>query len=228
MIKVQRLILTIFLSTLSFQGFGQEIVIINDKDGYVNVRENADIKSKIIGKQYEDDIFYSVKSKDNDWYEVYLENGATGYVHGSRIIPLSNLQKLNTKAVHWKDEVLTFQNDTLFFQIQVAKFEPSKHQIKNNNGYPERIDNHEMHGTFGNLPKIEFGSIKLVVRSKDIVLPKEQFNDCYEIDLSRMWLYSDKKGRLFISSTNSDGAGGYEAIWVIKNNKYLKREILVP
>jgi len=225
---MQGLIPIIFLTTLSFQGFGQEIVIINDKDGYVNVRENADGKSKIIGKKYEDDIFYSIKSKDNDWYEVYIENGATGYIHSSRIMPLSNLQKLNTKSVHWKDEVLTFQNDTLFFEIRLAKFVPSKHLIKNKNEYPESIDNHEMHGTFGNLPKVEFVSIKLVVRSKDIPLPKEQFNDCYEIDLSRMRLYSDKKGRLFIASSNSDGAGGYDAIWVVKNNKYLKREILVP
>jgi hypothetical protein len=217
-----------FLFLVYFPGFGQDIAIINDKDGYTNVRENTSTQSKIIGKKIENDVFYCIISKDSDWYEVSLESGTMGYIHKSRITPLSSLQKLNNKKANWRDEQLTIKNDTLMFQIQLRKFDSTKHQIKRGEkNYPITIDNHEMHGTFGNLPKVEISFIKLFIRSKEIVLPKEQLSDCYEIDLSRLALYADKKGRLFIFTSNSDGAGGYEAIWIIKNNKFQKREILV-
>jgi uncharacterized protein YgiM (DUF1202 family) len=99
-----------FLFLISFRGFGQDVSIINDKDGHVNVRESTSAQSKIIGKMYENDVFYCILSKDSNWCEVYMDNGATGYIHKTRITRLSDLQKLNANKGSWRDEQLTINN----------------------------------------------------------------------------------------------------------------------
>ena len=64
----------------------QEIFTISDPDGYTNVREGKNSKSKILFKISEGDEFH-IKSKDTDWWEIEF-NDKTGFVHKSRIIPV--------------------------------------------------------------------------------------------------------------------------------------------
>jgi len=62
--------------------YSQEKAIINDPDGYTNVR-NAPA-GKVIDKIYEYEIF-TIQSKEGNWWSVKLFNGTTGYVHSSRV-----------------------------------------------------------------------------------------------------------------------------------------------
>ena len=64
----------------------QEVFTISDPDGYTNVREEKNSKSKILFKINEGEEFY-IKSKDTDWWEIEF-NGKSGFVHKSRIIPV--------------------------------------------------------------------------------------------------------------------------------------------
>lgn len=66
----------------------QEIFTINDPDGYTNVREEKNSKSKILFKINEGEEF-KVLSKKGDWWEIEF-NEKTGFVHKSRIIPVEN------------------------------------------------------------------------------------------------------------------------------------------
>ncbi len=66
----------------------QEVFTINDPDGYTNVREEKNNKSKILFKINEGDEF-KVISKKSDWWEIEF-NDKTGFVHKSRIISVEN------------------------------------------------------------------------------------------------------------------------------------------
>ncbi|HEY0653226.1 MAG TPA: SH3 domain-containing protein [Chryseosolibacter sp.] len=59
--------------------------IINDKDGYSNVREAPDSKSKVIAKLLTNMKFRFFESSKTDWWQIETERGTTGYVHKSRI-----------------------------------------------------------------------------------------------------------------------------------------------
>ena len=62
--------------------------IINDIDGYTNIRELPNIKSKIIGKINKDEIFLFFPTNLTDWWQVkrFDTNQIIGYIHKSKII----------------------------------------------------------------------------------------------------------------------------------------------
>jgi hypothetical protein len=62
---------------------------INDKDGYVNIRETKFGKSKVVGRIKNNDFFYYIPNSENDWWEVSKEDNyrkTQGFVHKSRIL----------------------------------------------------------------------------------------------------------------------------------------------
>lgn len=81
-------LLTAVLSLqLSFAQFAKVV----DKDGYVNVRENADAKSKITGKINSDEIVYIFESDPThkNWANV-----SNGYIYNSRLKYIESYQKV--------------------------------------------------------------------------------------------------------------------------------------
>ena len=69
--------------------------IINDADGYVNIREKADGKSKIVGKLKAGELFYFTPESFSDWYRVYRneEQPCLGFIHKSRITVFKDFPK---------------------------------------------------------------------------------------------------------------------------------------
>ncbi len=72
---------------LSFAQFAKVI----DKDGYVNIRENADANSLVVGKINSDDIVYIFESDPahKNWANV-----SNGYVHNSRLKYIESYQTI--------------------------------------------------------------------------------------------------------------------------------------
>jgi len=62
--------------------YSQDKAIINDPDGYTNVRNEP--AGKVIDKIYQYEIF-TLQPKEGSWWSVKLFNGTTGYVHSSRV-----------------------------------------------------------------------------------------------------------------------------------------------
>lgn len=242
------------LALLSTNLRGQGEAIIDDKDGYVNIRQSPNLNSKIIGRIYSEDIFFFNKIEGNDdWYmvdyggqipklikdmkpdqkdyytkELNCKNNyveVEGYVHKSHVIPLSSLLRLNPNNYKPNRENITVKNDTLLFEISVGNFDSTKHKIeKSENGCAHKIDGFQPMGLLTKLPKMETKYIKLKIRSEDIVIPKTEFSFLYELDLNRLSLLVDKKGVLYIEAGGSDGYAGYSVWWIIKNGKYLTNE----
>ena len=61
--------------------------IINDPDGYVNVRKEPNKNSEIVAKISTNEIFFFTLMPETDWYPVYFQKStlSVGYIHKSRI-----------------------------------------------------------------------------------------------------------------------------------------------
>lgn len=76
--------------------------IINDKDGYTNVREAPSNEAKVIDKITDKEYFYYVPNSHNDWLQVSRKDDiktVIGYVHKSRILKYSAMPNEIQKKV---------------------------------------------------------------------------------------------------------------------------------
>ncbi len=75
---MKRTFYTIILVLMISNTFGQ-IAIINDPDGWTNVRTKPDAKSQVIHKVFENEVFwcdYSIKDTEQEWVLVYIPKDA--------------------------------------------------------------------------------------------------------------------------------------------------------
>lgn len=73
-------------------------------------------------------------------------------------------------------------------------------------------------------PKKEYKSIKIEINKIKIELPKVALRNLFEPNLYNSKAnYNEKEDILYIHSSNSDGAGSYEVIWIIEKIKYKSR-----
>lgn len=75
--------------------------IINDPDGYTNIREKPDKNSVIAGKFTKNEIFYYTPISDTEWWPVYKTEAAKqlGYIYKDKILEYAKFpQKLKDKV----------------------------------------------------------------------------------------------------------------------------------
>lgn len=77
--------------------------IINDPDGYVNIREKPSLNSKIKGKIRKNQIFFYFPIWGTKWCKIYLRWGGpcVGYIYKDRILPYEKCPpKIQEKMEH--------------------------------------------------------------------------------------------------------------------------------
>lgn len=67
----------------------QEIKILNTGTGYLNVRQENNVKSAVVAKVKPDEIFEYTK-KEGEWYEIKLKDGTVGWVNEKYVEVLEN------------------------------------------------------------------------------------------------------------------------------------------
>lgn len=70
------------LNTSTFADFG----LISDKDGYVNLREEMKLNSKVIGRVSNNEVISCIlEKKSSKFCFVNLDNGKEGYIYKDRV-----------------------------------------------------------------------------------------------------------------------------------------------
>jgi uncharacterized protein YgiM (DUF1202 family) len=64
---------------------GEIKAVINDPDGYTNVRFGQGTSYEIIARINEGEVFYTIPQGNSNWWPVRTFEGKYGYVHRSRI-----------------------------------------------------------------------------------------------------------------------------------------------
>ncbi len=218
-------LLCIILSRIN--AFAQ-FAVIKDNDGYVNVRSEAS-KGNNISDQLKNGFVVYCFEPEKNWINIdYSKNNKdlSGYLYKDRVKYLSDFEKIplvketKTKVIFQKGD-LTISIESKSFESNTAKLIFSKDK-----SFLEKINGKQFWGTDGGIPKTAFKTITVAIGTKTIELPKNAFEDLFEPNLSSTRINYDKSSdTLYISSTNSDGAGSYELVWIIEKGQYKERKV---
>ncbi|NML37615.1 SH3 domain-containing protein [Chitinophaga sp. G-6-1-13] len=205
--------------------------IIQDKDGYTNVREGAGISRKIADKVANGEIVYTWE-KQGEWFDInYRRNGEIqgGFVHNSRIKMIDSFDKIKVRQESTTNMV--FQQDSVTVMFTTRPFVEKAHQIghsKTDDGYPivDKIDGKQFYGCDGGLPSREYNTFTIQIGNRAVVVPDKAIRDLYQPNPELTTVYYDRKNdRLYIAATNSDGAGSYEVLLQFDRGVYTRRAI---
>jgi len=216
-----------FYSQTTFGQFG----IISDKDGFVNVRKSPNINSKVIDNLTNGQIVYCLEA-EGEWRPTdydFIRHEKSGYVHNSRIKFIEEFDNVPYSRI--TDSTVIFKKDSIKLFATKTKFNPKNNKLqyhkgdvsKNEMSYLEKINGKEIWGTDGYIPKNKYGQFTLTYGKEKTNLP---IDNLFEPNLDYTKVNIDTKtNTIYISASNSDGAGGYEVLWIIVNGK-LKQRIL--
>ncbi|MCK8143404.1 hypothetical protein MW871_16045 [Flavobacterium sp. I-SCBP12n] len=216
-----------FLLILNFNFCFSQFGIVNDLDGFVNVRNSTKIGNNITDKLENGFIVYYFEPEGN-WINIdYKKNGKelNGYIYKDRIKYITDFKNLTLKSN--LGGKATLENGSIIVEIIETKFIKENHKLKfykNEKTQLEKIDDKQVFGIDGNIPKREYKSINIEIDEIEIDLPNIALKNLYEPTLyNSKASYDENNDILYIFSSNSDGAGSYEIIWVIEKKKYKYR-----
>lgn len=248
--KVISCILLIFIS-INVKG---QLAIINDRDGYTNIRESEKPDSRIIGRVFNDDIFLydnedtksqmvfiaycpdikTLEARKKEYYakQLFLKKDFLyfqGYINRSRLCPIKDMKSipLNKETRIISNNSLSIINDSIQFSLKIAPFIEANHIIhRDSSGIVDEIDKRQPCGVDGELPKLEIAEFKLNINGTVVYIPKDYYLDLYNVGINSLKIYFDTRNNIIIyMPDNSDGSGGFSVAWLIKDRKFLKRYV---
>lgn len=210
--------------------FAQEeaFAVINDKDGYVNVRKGKSAQSKVLKRLNNKTIVFAYnydKATDGNWIytdeEGYIYNDRVKWIHKFPIIA-KGIAKGNT---------IVFEGKEIQVVLTSGKFDKSKHSFEYFNDSPtgiEVIDDELPYGTDGKMPTTEYRSIEVNIHGKRVSLPKDAYSDLYEPTFltDHNSVYYDKESDiLYIVANNNYAERPYKVCWQIEKGVYKGRKV---
>lgn len=135
-----------------------QFAIVNDSDGYVNVRSSAKIANNISDKLDNGFVVYSFEPEGN-WVNVdYQKNGKDlhGYIYKDKIKEITQFKNIPLKSNSNGKAILA--DKTFKIEITETNFIKAKHKFKfldNDSDIVIKIDNLGIYGTDGGIPKRE-------------------------------------------------------------------------
>ena len=210
---------------------GGAFAVINDKDGYVNVRKEKSVHSKVL-KKLDNNTLIFVLEYDKAYYGNWIYADNEGYIYNDRVKWIEKLPKI-AKGIT-KGNTIVFEGKEIQVTLSTEKFDKSKHSFKYHKEYRdiiEKIDGKPFWGTDGNMPKREYKSIEVKIRGKQVSIPKSAYGDLYESYLYTEFnsVHYDKDNDiLYIVALNGDGAGAYMVCWQIEKGVYKGRKVGIP
>ena len=210
--------------------FAQEeaFAVINDKDGYVNVRKGKSAQSKVLKRLNNKTIVFAYnydKATDGNWIytdeEGYIYNDRVKWIHKFPIIA-KGIAKGNT---------IVFEGKEIQVVLTSGKFDKSKHSFEYFKDSPtgiEVIDDELPYGTDGKMPTTEYRSIEVNIHGKLVSLPKDAYSDLYEPTFltDHNSVYYDKESDiLYIVANNNYAERPYKVCWQIEKGVYKGRKV---
>ncbi|NIG55479.1 SH3 domain-containing protein [Chitinophaga sp. Cy-1792] len=205
-----------------------DFAVVADKDGYVNVRQRPGADKPVKDKLYNGDVVFVMGGEGNsDWWEIDYsrkkDDNGNGYVHKSRLKMIAGMPA--GKATYKSLDSLVLQLGNIKVVIVRIPFVAARHKLHySNQRQLDRIDGLDFWGTDGGLPQTAYKAITIITGKKEYKLPAAALQSLFNPSLHMVAIHEDAAAeRLYVSSYNSDGAGGYTVLWCIEHGKYLFR-----
>jgi hypothetical protein len=198
-----------------------------DSDGYTNLREKPNSKSKIVDKVYKYEVFCFIGIEcddnlanydDSNWIPVSTDQKG-GYIYRKNILRLDKLhslkvkQKINNNSV--TQGILINANDTLSVVMHMKPFDKDKHELKITNDYDGEhvwyIDGKDFYGTGHRMPVREIKTIEILCKGIKTVLPNEKTKKFY--NPHTMCVRIGQSGELYLNICGGGDENQY-SVWV--------------
>lgn len=226
---MKNIVAIIFLLLISNLSFSQEFEfgIIQDEDGFSNVRKAPTLKSEIVGTIKTNELIFVFDNEaNNDWFNI-KSSKISGFVNKSRIKHLTDF--LEVDPSNQSENNIRFKSSNFSIDIFSEKFNRKKYSIswEAKGGYIKLIDGGIFYGTDGEIPKSVIKSIILKINEKIISVNNNQLKDLFEPNFDNTQVFYDKSTQtIYLTMHNSDGAGAYSVAWIFKPNQLPKRFVL--
>ncbi|MCU4427052.1 SH3 domain-containing protein [Acinetobacter pittii] len=210
----------------SYADFG----FIQDKDGYVNVRENSSLTSKVTSKLNNNEIVSCVMDERvNNFCLVNASNGITGFVYKNRINNFSSYTSI--KLSQYSKEKAVYNDKNIIVEVYAKKAILDPKLYKTFKGEYKYFNNKKFFGTDGTLPNNDFLQLdKIIVKSKDkkIEIGKNNIEqyffpkngiDSNKNELADFKIYYLNNNIFILNTFNNGGAAAYNIVLNIKIGK---------
>ncbi len=208
-----------------------------DKDGYTNIREEPNSKSKIVGKVLKNQIFYliddtldglgendDIPKETADWILISTEwwnpNRYSGYIYKKYAYPLSDMTIL--KGDGFGKSIITCSNKDIKVTMITQPFVKGNHTISEE---PFNVDGRHPYGIDGLIQHLhrEIKQIEVVFKGKQFILSKDKIANYY--NPNSMDVYIGPNEELYIRISGGDGAGGYSVYLSVVNGKIVSTSL---
>ncbi|MFD2910099.1 hypothetical protein ACFSX9_15320 [Flavobacterium ardleyense] len=227
---MRKLIVFFTFITSLFNTYGQSLdfAIINDKDGFVHVRNSKQLINDNIIDKLDNGFVINYFERDGLWIAIrYEKNDAeiSGFILRDRLRDFTSFQEVQGRSEKSNEYKLFNRNVEIVVSDKV--FNASEHSImyyEIYKGVIERIEGKEIYGTDGDLPKREYNALEVKINGIKVVMPKGAIQNLFEPTIEYTVAYFDEKSQtLYIRSDNSDWSASYAVIWVIEKGKFKQR-----
>ncbi|WP_212512125.1 SH3 domain-containing protein [Acinetobacter seifertii] len=207
-----------------------DFVFIQDKDGYVNVRENSSLSSKVTTKLNNNEIVSCVMDEGtNNFCLVNASNGVTGFVYKNRINNFSGYTSI--KISQYSREKVVYSDKNIIVEVYAKKAILDPKLYKTFKGEYKYFNNKQFFGTDGTLPNNDFLQLdKIIIKDKDKKIEIDK-NDIEQYFFPKNGIDGDKNeladfkiyylnNNIYILNTfNNGGAAAYNIVLNVKNGK---------
>lgn len=210
----------------SYADFG----FIQDKDGYVNVRENSSLNSKVTSKLNNNEIVSCVMDEGtNNFCLVNASNGVTGFAYKNRINNFSGYTSI--KLSQYSKERAVYNDKNIIVEVYAKKAILDPKLYKTFNGVYKYFNDKKFFGTDGNLPDNNFLQLdKIIVKEKNnrIEISRTEIEQNFfpkdgvdggKNELADFKIYYLNNNIYILNTFNNGGAAAYNIVLNIKNGK---------
>ncbi|BFM66605.1 SH3 domain-containing protein [Acinetobacter baumannii] len=210
----------------SYADFG----FIQDKDGYVNVRGNSSLNSKVTSKLNNNEIVSCVMDEEtNNFCLVNASNGVTGFVYKNRVNNFSGYNSI--KLSQYSREKAVYNDKNIIVEVYAKKAILDPKLYKTFKGEYKYFNNKKFFGTDGTLPNNDFLQLdNIIIKSKDkkIEIGKNDIEQYFfpkngidgdKNELADFKIYYLKNNIFILNAFNNSGAAAYNIVLNIKNGK---------
>ncbi len=210
--------IALFLSFFARAQFG----VVQDKDGFVNVRELENSTSQILAKIKSGTILSIDPEPTNpNWILVEYKPESNGYIYHDRLKKIEDFEMIKPSTITSNSVAFSFGHYQLSVEIQ--KFNPKNHKITKENDLVYAIDGNQALGIDGMMPTKEFRSFKIQYKNQSIDVPRNFYSNLFNTDVESFKLsYNKNLNQYYLFGSFSDGAASFDAVWVLENGKIVQ------